>query len=256
MRVAYFSPAPDSRSGIADYSSLLLPALDRRVDVVVARPGLLQATAERRRCALPRRQRSRRPRVDRRASFAVGLEWSFCTTSCSITSSPASRSPAGTRSGTWMRDGTWARPGGAVARVRRSRQQDPSALGDTSGGVAARRGDPAAGDGIVAHSRVVKDGSREAGFDGPIWRIPHPAWPSPNAAPAEIAGTPLVGCFGHLNEAKRIPQLLRAFSLFRLHRPDASLVLVGRPSSGSEALRFRRAPAGSTSTSTRSGSGR
>ncbi len=38
MRVAYYSPMPPSRSGIADYSALLLPALRERVDVVVAEP--------------------------------------------------------------------------------------------------------------------------------------------------------------------------------------------------------------------------
>ena len=39
MKVAYYSPLPPSRSGIADYSTLLLPALRERVDVVVAEPG-------------------------------------------------------------------------------------------------------------------------------------------------------------------------------------------------------------------------
>ena len=39
MRVAYYSPLPPSRSGIADYSALLLPELERRLDVVVVRPG-------------------------------------------------------------------------------------------------------------------------------------------------------------------------------------------------------------------------
>src|SRR5256885_3216543 len=36
MRVGYYSPLPPERSGIADYSGLLLPALRSRVDVVVA----------------------------------------------------------------------------------------------------------------------------------------------------------------------------------------------------------------------------
>src|SRR5207249_2372025 len=39
VKVAYYSPLPPSRSGIADYSALLLPALRERIDVVVARPG-------------------------------------------------------------------------------------------------------------------------------------------------------------------------------------------------------------------------
>ena len=39
MRVAYYSPMPPSRSGIADYSALLLPELEQRIEVVVAKPG-------------------------------------------------------------------------------------------------------------------------------------------------------------------------------------------------------------------------
>ena len=39
MKVAYYSPMPPSRSGIADYSALLLPALRERLEVVVAEPG-------------------------------------------------------------------------------------------------------------------------------------------------------------------------------------------------------------------------
>src|SRR5207244_8405410 len=33
VKVAYYSPLPPSRSGVADYSALLLPALRRRLDV-------------------------------------------------------------------------------------------------------------------------------------------------------------------------------------------------------------------------------
>jgi hypothetical protein len=40
VRVAYYSPLPPSHSGIADYSTLLLPALRERIDeVAVVRPG-------------------------------------------------------------------------------------------------------------------------------------------------------------------------------------------------------------------------
>src|SRR5262249_29492702 len=39
VKVAYYSPLPPSRSGIADYSALLLPALRERVEIVVAEDG-------------------------------------------------------------------------------------------------------------------------------------------------------------------------------------------------------------------------
>src|SRR5256714_15398547 len=37
VRVAYYSPQPPERSGIADYSALLLPTLAERIDVDVVR---------------------------------------------------------------------------------------------------------------------------------------------------------------------------------------------------------------------------
>ena len=33
MRVAYYSPLPPERSGIADYSDLLLPQLEQRLNI-------------------------------------------------------------------------------------------------------------------------------------------------------------------------------------------------------------------------------
>ena len=51
-----------------------------------------------------------------------------------------------------------------------------------------------------------------------------PAWPVPPIVPEPIEGGPVFGCFGHVNESKRMPQLLEAFA--RLG-PDARLLLVG-----------------------------
>ena len=43
----------------------------------------------------------------------------------------------------------------------------------------------------------------------------------------QVEGSPLIGCFGHLNESKRIPQLLAAFARLRARHPEARLLLVG-----------------------------
>ena len=86
--------------------------------------------------------------------------------------------------------------------------------------------------GVIVHSRYAETQAREHGYDGPLWRIAHPAWPAPAVEPAQVEGAPLIGCFGHLNENKRIPQLLRAFAEFRERQPDARLLLVGEESPG------------------------
>ena len=43
MKVAYFSPLPPEKTGIADYSALLLPALRERLDVTAVRRGRKRA---------------------------------------------------------------------------------------------------------------------------------------------------------------------------------------------------------------------
>ena len=45
MRVAYYSPLPPERSGIADYSALLLPALGELVEIVLVRRGRTRPVA-------------------------------------------------------------------------------------------------------------------------------------------------------------------------------------------------------------------
>src|SRR5206468_1563957 len=86
--------------------------------------------------------------------------------------------------------------------------------------------------GVIVHSRYVESRVREHGYDGPLWRIQHPAWPAPDLVPARVDGSPLFGCFGHLTESKRIPQLLRAFAELRAAHPAARLLLVGAEAPG------------------------
>ena len=45
VRVAYYSPLPPERSGIADYSALLLPALGDLVEIAVVRRGRTRPVA-------------------------------------------------------------------------------------------------------------------------------------------------------------------------------------------------------------------
>ena len=99
--------------------------------------------------------------------------------------------------------------------------------------------------GLIVHSHYVEQRARETGYSGPIVRIPHPAWPVPELAAGGVEGDPLYGCFGHLNDSKRIAELVAAFSRLRERRPGARLLLVGvarraaRPRSSSPG---RRAP--------------
>jgi glycosyltransferase involved in cell wall biosynthesis len=226
MKVAYYSPLPPSRSGIADYSALLLPELEQRIDVVVAQPGRFR----------------REPQADI-ALYHVGND-------------PEAHG--------WIVEALRRRPGVVVLHdfvLHHLVVGLTFARGDSAGYLAAmeREGGlvgrllayavldnklpplwetrpedfPLAGEvldhatGLIVHSRYVERRARESGFSGPVARIPHPAWPLPELEPADVQGEPLYGCFGHLNETKRIAELVSAFARLRERRPGARLLLVG-----------------------------
>jgi glycosyltransferase involved in cell wall biosynthesis len=231
VKVSYFSPLPPDTSGIADYSALLLPALERLVEIDVVRPG-----------------RTRPLHGTDVALYHVG-------------NNPDAHG--------WILDALRRRPGVVVlhdfvlhhlvAGLTIGRRDGHAYLAamEREAGVPGRllgygvlegrvpplwevrpEEFPLAGvvldraTGLIVHSRYVETKAREQGYDGPLWRIPHPAWPAPDVVPAPVEGAPLIGCFGHLNESKRIPQLLRAFAELRRRRPGARLLLVGSEAPG------------------------
>jgi glycosyltransferase involved in cell wall biosynthesis len=225
VRIAYYSPLPPSRSGVADYSTLLLPALRERVDVVVAEPG------------------KRRPAADI-ALYHVGND-------------PDAHG--------WIVDELRARPGVVVLHeyvLHHLVAGITIGRGDPRGYLDAMERElgvpgrllglgvldnllpllwetqperfPLSGvvldraHGLIVHSQFVAGQARAAGYEGRLWHIPHPAWPPPAVEPAaDVDGDPLIGCFGFLNMNKRIPQLLEAFASLRRRRPGARLLLAG-----------------------------
>ncbi len=89
--------------------------------------------------------------------------------------------------------------------------------------------------GVIVHSRFVAEKVRQAGFHGPIARIPHGAW-LPTADRMKYRTrlgldetTPLVGIFGFLKPYKRIAESLRAFARLVRLTPEARMILVGEP---------------------------
>jgi glycosyltransferase involved in cell wall biosynthesis len=223
MKAAYYSPLPPSRSGIADYSALLLPALRERIDVEIARAGRLR----------------RVPKADV-ALYHVGND-------------PEAHG--------WIVEALRRRPGVVVLHelvLHHLVAGITLARGDAAGYLAAMERDhglagrllaygvldnripplwetrpqdfPLAGEilrlaqSLVVHSRYVEDGARAAGYEGPIARIPHAAWRRDGVSRPRGQ---LIGCFGHVNESKRIPQLYAAFAQVRERLPEARLLLVG-----------------------------
>ncbi len=231
MRVALFTPMPPEKSGIADYSALLLPALRERAEVVVAKRGA-----------------KRPPRGADVAVYHIGND-------------PSSHG--------WIVDAFRKHPGVVVlhdvvlhhlvAGLTLARGDGRAYLDalEREGGLPARLlghavmenripplWDTRAVDlpllgsviepatAVIVHSAYARDRVRATGYARPVTVVPHPAWPVPAYEMENVDGGPLVGAFGNLNASKRIPQLLEAFAVIRRELPTARLLLVGGSSPG------------------------
>ena len=235
MRISYHSPMPPERSGIADYSAHLLPALRTRIDVDVVRRSRI-------------RGRTRPARGSDLALYHVGNDpdahgWivdalrkrpGVVVLHDFVLHHLVAGLTIGRRDGHGYLD-AMEREGGVVGRLLahgvldkripplwESRPEEFHLAGEVLG----------LATGLIVHSRYVEERARAAGYAGPIWRIAHPAWEHGPVEPAKLAGAPLVGSFGNVNASKRIPQLLEAFARLRRDRPHARLLLVGAVSPG------------------------
>ncbi|MDX6515073.1 MAG: hypothetical protein QOH73_739 [Gaiellaceae bacterium] len=245
VKVAYYSPLPPETSGVADYSALLLPALEGRIQVELVAKG------------------KKPPRDADLALYHVGND-------------PDAHG--------WIVDALRKRPGLVVlhelvlhhliAGITIGRRDGHGYLDamERDFGLAGRllahgvlenrvpylwevrpQDFPLCGEvldlaqaGLIVHSRYMEEKVRERGYAGRIWRIPHPAWPGhvpgtgPGLSPG-FEGDPLIGCFGHVNASKRVPQLVRAFARLLERHPGARLLLVGSAAPGFE-LALRDVP--------------
>ncbi len=231
MRAAYFSPMPPERSGVADYSALLLPALRERVDVTVVKRG-----------------RKKAPRGTDVSLYHVG-------------NNPDAHS--------WIVDALRREPGVVVLHDfvlhhlvagmtvgRRdghgyldAMEREYGVVGRLLGhGVLDKRIPPLwesrpadfplasyvleHATGVIGHSRTVADLARSSGFTGRVWVVPHPSWPVQELAAVRVAPGLVLGCFGVVNASKRVPELLQATARVRESHPDVTLLLVGPTSPG------------------------
>jgi glycosyltransferase involved in cell wall biosynthesis len=228
VRVAYYSPLPPERSGIADYSALLLPALERLVDVDVVRRGRTRPVAAD--VALyhvgndPESHGWIVDALRRRHGVVVLHDFVLHHLVAGLTigrkDGPGYLAAMERDAGVPGRLLAHGVLDGRVPPPWETRPEQFPLAGEVLGGAT----------GLIVHSHYVEEQARAAAYDGPIWRIPHPAWPVHDVRAADVEGRPLFGCFGHINASKRIPQLLEAFAAVRLRHPNAKLLLVGSAS--------------------------
>jgi glycosyltransferase involved in cell wall biosynthesis len=221
---------PPERSGIADYSALLLPALKERLDVEVAQRGK-HADGD---VALyhvgndPEAHGWIVERLRRAPGVVVLHDFVLHHLVASMTLGRKNRDGylaalehdagvAGRLLGLGVIDG-------CIPPLWEVRAEDFPLCGEVL----------ELATGVIVHSRYVEQRVRERGYERQVWRIPMPAWPPPHIAPERPSGEPVFGAFGIVNESKRVPQLLEAFARFHGTHPRARLLIVGAAAPGSD----------------------
>ena len=230
IKLAFFSPLPPARSGIADYSAALLDELGKLVDVETfsSKPARFD------------------PRNFDAVLYQIGnnAHHDFCYETALEHPGIVVFHEANLHhlvADMTIKRGDWdaymqaiEHDGGAAA-LEHAQRVRALEIGPDYEGVPMLRRLLSRSKGAVVHSGCVESELRSAGFVGPVARIPHGAW-IPDASRMDYRTrlgldetTPLIGTFGFLKPYKRIAESLRA--LRRLVRVEsrAKLILVGEP---------------------------
>jgi glycosyltransferase involved in cell wall biosynthesis/SAM-dependent methyltransferase len=230
IKVAYFSPLPPARSGIADYSAALLDELKKLVDVEVFASKPL----------------SFNPKNFDVTLYQVGnnVYHDFCYEAAMDHPGVVVVHEANLHhliADITIKRGDWdaymraVEQEGSPADLAFADRVRRLEVGPDYEGVPMLRQLLSRSKAAIVHSGCVESELRGAGFSGAVARIPHGAW-IPEANRSEFRDrlgldetTPLIGIFGFLKPYKRIAESLRAFRrLVRVH-PSAKMILVGDP---------------------------
>ena len=230
MRVAHFSPMPPERTGIADYSALLVPELQKHMEVVVQRRGRRRPA---RGADLNVYHIGNNPDAHAWIVEALRRSPGLVVLHDFVLHHLVAGMTLGRGDGQAYID-AMHREAGVSGRL--------IAHGVVDGVVSSPwevcpERFPLVGEvfpfarGIVVHSHYVEERLREVGYLGPVWRVAMPAWSAHESdrsprAPANDSEFRVLS-FGNLNPSKRLPQLLRVFAELRVELPGARLVLAG-----------------------------
>jgi glycosyltransferase involved in cell wall biosynthesis/SAM-dependent methyltransferase len=230
MRVAFFSPLPPARSGIADYSEALIQSLKPLVDLQVFSGAHQSFDPARFDIALYHVGNNGHhdfvyEAALRHPGVVVMHESNLHHLMADLT----------IKRGDWdayLRECEYEGGAGALAFAERVRKLE---VGPDYEGVPMTKRLLAASRGVVVHSRFMRQEMRAAGFAGPTAVIPHGAWipqADRNGFRHKLGldeATPLVGIFGYLKPYKRITESLRAFRRLLRLVPNVKMILVGEP---------------------------
>ncbi len=230
MRVAFVSPMPPSKSGIADYAEALAAPLRGLVD--------LEIFAEKPRRFDPARYDIIAYQMGNNPCHAFVYEMALEHPGVVVLHEANLHhliADLTIKRGDWdayLRELEYHGGAEALAYGRRVRALE---VGPDYEGVPMTRRLLEVSRGVIVHSRYTAGEIRDSGFEGPVAVIPHGAWIPEADRMAHRCRlgldetTPLIGIFGFLKPYKRIPESLRAFRRLLRLDPRVKMILVGEP---------------------------
>ena len=230
MRLAFFSPMPPAKTGIADYAEALVAELKQLADVTVFDGSRAAFRPEQFDLALY--QLGNNPYhvfVYRHALAYPGVvvmhEPNLHHLIAELT----------IKQGDWDTYLSEVEYNGGAEALAYAKRVEALEVGPDYQGLPMMRRLLERSRAVIVHTNYAAEQVRRQGFEGPVARIPHGAWipPADRWAYRHRLGvdesTPLIGIFGFLKPYKRIAESLRAFQRLLRVEPRAKMILVGEP---------------------------
>ena len=217
MKVAFYSPMPPSKTGVAHYAAMLIPALRKELDLDVnpvnRQPSTVNAIY----------QLGNNPQhefVYREAMKNPGvivlhdIVLHHLIVEMTLARGDADGYIAAMRANHGDMGEAWAR-----GRIIGLHDEIANFLMPASIDIANRSR------AVIVHNRYAAERLAALGVTTPIFVVPHPYQPRPEARGPRPQG--MIGFFGFLTSAKRAEIVLEAFRLARTRDPRLQLLVVG-----------------------------
>ena len=230
LKIAFFSPLPPAKSGIADYSATLVDELRKLADVETfsSKPARFDPSAF----------DVLLYQIGNNAHHDFCYETALCHPGVVVVHEANLHhliADITIKRGDWDAYLRAVDEEGGPQALEHARRVRALQVGPDYEGLPMLRRLLAASEAAIVHSSCVESELRNAGFTRPVARIPHGAW-IPESSRMGFRTrlgleetTPLIGIFGFLKPYKRIAESLRAFRRLIRLQPKSKMILVGEP---------------------------
>jgi len=219
LPVAWWSPMPPARTGVAHYSSMVVPALGQHVDLTIGQP----ATGNRQ----PIYHLGNNPfhesiyRLAMREPGIIVLHdvvLHHLVVEMTLARGDVEGYVAALRASHGEAGEAWARGRAAGMHDEIGNFLLPASID------VARRSRA-----VIVHNKWAAERLLSFGVETPVHVVPHPYVHEESHRRVDVPAGRIVGLFGFLTAAKRADVVLEAFAAARKHDPSLTLLVVGQP---------------------------